>query len=830
MKSYICFCILALVLISPVHAVSFSEKMVESREQLVELRAEQQERLSIVTFGPWYSTGPIAGGKFTDTSIVEKAVDLKMSGADGKVLWHIEERIKDSQKYSLEFNNKKVEPIYLYRQIRAERDNRITVGFSARNTVEVWLNGKNILRSIREGGLIKDQNLVELELKSGTNELLVRFFNWRGSSRFYFSGSPNPALVLWKKIKKDFPLETSWFEKDFGDEGPEALFAKSDNAKHEKWIDSYLQSRRLRYLLEQFKIEKEKAAKMKILALRLADDNKQLATWGKEFITKLGQFEEVCKQTKISRASSIEEGLEIIRSVRNKRLNLLRELIVKLSIGQSDKQPGVLKAEDFSGYAKGFNQGNPENIINFIPDALSWDWMKLNVPLFECPDKDFERIYYFRWWTLRKHIKYTEDGFVLTEFLDQVGHSGKHNTISCALGHHIYEGRWLRNPLYIDDYIRFWYRGDKGKAFSHFSNFSHWTANASYNRYLVNMDGEFVTSLLQDFAADFESWREKKGVSNGMFWQYDVRDGMEESISGSRYAKNVRPTLSVYMYANALAMSRISELAGKNDLERKWRNEAAKIKSLVQSLLWDGESKFFKAQYESGSLCDAREAIGFIPWYFNLPDAGYEEAWLQLKDTQGFLAPMGLTTAERRHPLFRANGVGTCEWDGAVWPFATSQTLGAMANVIRNYKQEYVSRQDYFDALVTYARSHNRDGKPYIGEYLDERTGQWLTPESDRSRFYNHSTFSDLVISGLCGLVPRDDNIIEVNPLIPQDSWDWFCLDNVIYHGKTITILWDKNGTKYRKGPGLRVYADGLEIAQRNSLGPVKAELGARTN
>jgi hypothetical protein len=804
--------------------------MFESRQQLGELTAEQQQRLSIVAFGPWYSTGPIEGGKFTDTSVAEQPVDLKSSNADGKAMWHIEEGIEDGKIFSGKFNSRKVEPIYLYRQIKAEKANRIIVSLAARNTLEIWLNGENILTSIKESGLKKDGRLIEFELKSGTNELLVRIFNWRGRSDFYFSGSPKPALILWEKIKKDFPLEASWFEKDLADESLEALFAKRDNAKLEKWIDSYLRARRLRYSLEQLKIEKEKAAKMKMLARRLADCNGQLAKWGDEYITKFGQFEELSKQTVMSLKSGIEEDLDVLKLIRDKRLNLLRELIVKLSIGQSDNQPGVLKAEDFSGYVKEFNQSNPENIINFIPDALSWDWMKLNIPLFECPDKDFEKIYYFRWWTLRKHIKYSEDGFVFTEFLDQVGHSGKHNTISCGLGHHIYEGRWLCNPLYIDDYIRFWYRGDKGKPFSHFYNFSNWTANAAYNRYLVNTDKGFVTSLLQDFVQDFESWREKKGVSNGMFWQYDVRDGMEESISGSRYEKNVRPTISVYMYANALAMAKIAELAGKNDLERKWRNEAAKIKSLVQSLLWDGDAKFFKAQYESGSLCDAREAIGFIPWYFNLPDAGYEEAWLQIKDTEGFKAPMGFTTAERRHPLFRANGVGTCEWDGAVWPFATSQTLGAMANVIRNYKQEYVSREDYFDALVTYARSHNRNGKAFIGEYLDETTGQWLTPESDRSRFYNHSTFSDLVISGLCGLVPRDDNIIEVNPLIPQDSWDWFCLDNVSYHGRILTILWDKNGTKYSKGSGLRVYADGREIAHRNSLGSLKAELAARTN
>jgi hypothetical protein len=819
-----------LVVISPVYAVSFAERMVESRGQLGELTAKQQQSQSIVRFGPWYNTGPIAGGKFTDTSIAEQPVDLQKSVADGKAMWHKEEGIEDGEIYSAEYNSRKVEPIYLYRQIRAERDNRITMGFSAKNTIEVWLNGENILRSIREsglmeGGLIKNQHLVELELKSGTNELLVRFFNWRGSSRFYYSSSPNPALILWQKIKKDFPLEASWFEKDLADESLEKLFAKGDNAKVEKWIDSYLRSRRLRYSLDQLKSEKEKAAKMKILAGRLVDSNAQLAKWGKKYLTKLGQFEELAKQTGVSLSSGIEEDLDVVRLIKDKRLNLLRELIVELSSGQSDKQPAVLKAEDFSGYVKEFNQSNPENIVNFIPDSLSWDWMKLNVPLFECADKNFEKIYYFRWWTLRKHIKYTEDGFVFTEFLDQVGHSGKHNTISCALGHHIYECRWLRNQLYLDDYIHFWYRGDNGKPFSHFYNFSNWTTYAAYNRYLVNMDKGFVTSLLQDFAQDFELWREKKGIPNGMFWQYDVRDGMEESISGSRHKKNVRPTLSVYMYANALAISRIAELSGNETLEHKWRDEAGKLKSLVQSILWDDEAKFFKAQYENGTLCDAREEIGFIPWYFDLPDSGYEEAWLQIKDTQGFRAPMGITTAERRHPLFRANGVGTCELDGAVWPFATSQTLVAMGNVLRNYDQDYINREDYFDAMLTYARSHNKDGRAYIGEYLDERTGQWLTPESDRSRFYNHSTFCDLVISGLCGLVPRDDNIIEVNPLIPQDSWDWFCVDNVIYHGKSLTILWDRAGSRYGKGKGLYIFSDGKEIAHSKKLERITAKL-----
>jgi hypothetical protein len=331
--------------------------------------------------------------------------------------------------------------------------------------------------------------------------------------------------------------------------------------------------------------------------------------------------------------------------------------------------------------------------------------------------------------------------------------------------------------------------------------------------------------LLEAFARDYETWVSEHGLENGLLWQYDVRDGMEESISGSRRIRNARPPLNSYMYANAVAISRVAEMAGRSGLAQEYGRKAAKLRSLVHELMWDEETEFFKVRRPDGQLADVREEVGFIPWHFHLPEPGHERAWLQLTDPQGFKAPMGITTAERRHPDFRRHGVGTCEWDGAVWPYATSQTLVGLANVLRDYKQEYVSRADYYDALLTYARSHRYRGIPYIGEYLDEKNGTWLKPDSDRSRYYNHSTFCDLVITGLVGLVPQEGNKLVVDPLLPDDAWDWFCLDNVLYHGRILTVVWDRNGDKYQKGRGLRVFADGKEITRSNVLTRVTREL-----
>ena len=44
------------------------------------------------------------------------------------------------------------------------------------------------------------------------------------------------------------------------------------------------------------------------------------------------------------------------------------------------------------------------------------------------------------------------------------------------------------------------------------------------------------------------------------------------------------------------------------------------------------------------------------------------------------------------------------------------------------------------------------------------------------------------------------------------ESWDWWRLDGVRYHGSNLTILFDRDGTRYGKGKGLVVLKDGRKI------------------
>lgn len=478
----------------------------------------------------------------------------------------------------------------------------------------------------------------------------------------------------------------------------------------------------------------------------------------------------------------------------------------------------ILNPDRYRPLVEQFNRDDVEDIVNIYPNAQSWDWIAANAPLFDCPDPTFVQTYYYRWWCYRKHIKQTPVGKIVTEFISDVRHAGSYNSISCAAGFHLAEGRWLREQLFLDEYIKFWFRSNDGKPEPKFHNYSSWFPAAIRDRALATGDFTLAIELLDDLIADYAAWENEKLLPNGLFWQYDVRDAMEESISGSRKHKNYRPTINSYMFANALAIAELAKRVGKSQIAEEMTAKAQAIAARVHEKMWDSSAQFFMAQQDEGGLCDAREEIGFIPWMFNLPRSGTEHAWQQFRDPQGFWAPYGITTAERRHPKFRSHGVGKCEWDGAVWPFATSQTLYALANLLRNYSQNHVSSRDYLDALRIYATSHTKNGKPYLGEYHCELTGEWLKGDNPRSRYYNHSTFADLVITGLVGLMPQRDETLVIHPLIPAGEWEWFCVDDVPYHGRSVSVVWDQFGKRFARGVGLSVFVDGEEVARSSEL------------
>jgi hypothetical protein len=475
-------------------------------------------------------------------------------------------------------------------------------------------------------------------------------------------------------------------------------------------------------------------------------------------------------------------------------------------------------------YVARFNQSDEELYPQLIRNDDAAEFLAVNIPRFECPDKELEEIYYFRWWTFRKHLKETPDGFIITEFLPPVGWAGKYNGICCPAMHHFNEGRWLHDRRYLDAYARYWLCGGGSLRAYSFP-----VAASLWNFYLVSGEDGLLREYLPLFVKNYELWeQERYDAEKGLFWQQDGADGMEVSICGTPTANGYRATINTYMAAEARTIADIARMCGDSELATQFDEKYRQLQNNMLQKLWDDAALFFKVipREENAERCKARELHGYTPWYFNLAPRRYASAWQFLMNPQHFFAPFGPTTAEQCHPDFRISYEGhECQWNGPSWPFATSVTLTALANLLNTQKQKYVSKDDFVKLLKIYARSHHLtkdDGTtvPWIDENLNPFTGDWIartrlkTWENgtwsagkggvERGKDYNHSTFCDLIITGLVGLRPQTGNDIAVHPLIPED-WDYFCLENVLYKGKNISILYDKTGKKYGKGKGLRI-------------------------
>jgi hypothetical protein len=512
-------------------------------------------------------------------------------------------------------------------------------------------------------------------------------------------------------------------------------------------------------------------------------------------------------------------------------------------------------------------------------DNLDDDWFAHHVPFLETPDADIDATYYYRLELLTKHLVYgaPEHGYTLTEFRDRPFWSGTYGAISCPLGHQFYEIRWLKNPTILDDFARYWFEVPGAEPRS----YSNWYADGVWAAYQVLGDRDWVVSLLPLMERQYQGWLDERWDAEHRMFRWDgMHDGMETNINSRQTeqwfdgAEGYRPTLNSYLWADATAIAKTHRLAGDGEAADVFEARAAALKARVQEELWDPERRFFFQQfaedepgvddpwpgatgehqgasavsgarlaasnpgaeiragsltYESGPWAGnphGREAIGFVPWQFGLPDPGYEAAWAYVVDPERFRAPAGLRTTEKNDPLYYESP-RCCVWSGNIWPYASAQTLTGMAQLLNEYQQEEVSAADWFALFRDYALLHRKEGRPYLAEAAHPETGAWSGHDLFfHSEHYLHSAFVDLAVTGLIGIRPQDDDRLVVNPLAPP-RWDWFALDGVAYRGRTVTVVWDRTGARYGLGAGFSVFVNGERAAGRGDLGRLEVDLAA---
>ena len=155
-------------------------------------------------------------------------------------------------------------------------------------------------------------------------------------------------------------------------------------------------------------------------------------------------------------------------------------------------------------------------------------WYEANIPFFECSDAELTRTYYYRWQMYKAHLKdLGSRGYIVTEFLDDVGWAKQpYQSLNDATAFHIYEGRWLRDPRYVDDYIDYMYTGGGNDR-----HFSEGIADATYADYLVTGDRAFATKHVDVTQHIFNLWDDHFDFGKGLYYIMPLLDATEYSIA-----------------------------------------------------------------------------------------------------------------------------------------------------------------------------------------------------------------------------------------------------------------------------------------------------------
>jgi hypothetical protein len=471
--------------------------------------------------------------------------------------------------------------------------------------------------------------------------------------------------------------------------------------------------------------------------------------------------------------------------------------------------------------------------------AASAAWFADHAPRFHCGDELWNRLWVYRCFVMRHNLAVPGAGFLPGPVFFEGRHGSWYpQVISFSAPHIVAETRWLADP-------RYWRANVEAHAAAQQDDgvypnllvdrrafrYANWLPAAARDALAVHPDRALAARLLPVFVRDVRGNAATFDPDgDGLL---DPRDhyttGMEFQPSfwfhagydDSRPATDLeRVDFTTYQAANAAATAALARELGETALADELEALARRARDALLAKCWHAEDGFFyslRSRDDDPARC--REVIGFYPFRFGLvPDEPrYDAALRTLTDVDEFWTPFPVASAARSVPVFTPHvqrwpgpgGVVTpCMWNGPTWPHANSLVADAMEQVLRTRRAPPFRAADLGRLLDRFARFHAEDGdagKLLIREYGDGESGvNWGCAD------YFHSTWCDLLIRQLGGLVPRHDAVLELRPLPlfpPEDPRASFRFDDVPYHGRRL-------GIEVVRGRELIVRIDGALVAR----------------
>lgn len=525
-----------------------------------------------------------------------------------------------------------------------------------------------------------------------------------------------------------------------------------------------------------------------------------------------------------------------------------------------------------AGYMDHTEHMNPDDFIRQIDNEQNiyscYDndfikWFEDHVPGFSCSSVDVEKLYYYRWYLVYKNLIYPQ----IDSFHKACFYEGK-DVISvpccCSAPMQIDETKWIRDPGFSQGHASSLLESqveegmEKGRFRDSYLNYF---PAAIWNMYLVQKDPAIIDEYV-DRIADFVNWESGDQFVNeedmlpvvtgtwrtAMEYQpsfFEFTEPRWDHTKSAPFNKERETALkrideAVFLYLNLQALIKMLDLKGRTAEADRYKEKLNKLRENIISKMWDEDTRFF---YDLEPKSDAkallsRSVVGFFPGLADILREEHMSMYDYLGDPEEFYAEYPIPTVSKKCPAYAPDNVWlvgphasannpykySCCWNGPSWHFSNSIALDGLGASIQKFENAKAYVELFRDLWNKWTKSQIQDEEHNIintGESLNPETGVWNKEVYD----YFHSYYNAILISRIIGIIPEESDILRIRPL--DMEWDYFIMENVLYHGKFITITWRK--PECRKNvhidEGMTVMVDGKLAAKSDCLTEVVIHL-----
>ncbi len=523
---------------------------------------------------------------------------------------------------------------------------------------------------------------------------------------------------------------------------------------------------------------------------------------------------------------------------------------ITLSAGQAltlKVQMGVLAneiPESSTDYARFKGLDATTAFLTQLREYNQW-WVD-NVAYIDVPDANIKKMSYYR--TFLNRYNYFDGNIPGNDFQFPVsieGVTGYNNAIQLTQPMHMQDLKYFRNPVYS---YGNWISSGESSKYGPFTDnpgdTAHWgvgSPNGTYEQYIgreawnsYKVHGgapALLNNLARYIAGDVNGQLAKYDTNRNYLIEYDsgaLTGNDADAVALAYYQRAQERTESAFWYAGARSAAEAYTLLGNSAQATTMNTTANNIRSAVLNNLWDNAAasaggKVFKMKdIQTGSLVPWKDQQNWSPFTEGLvPNtADYREALRFYADR----AQMPIMPSYTANQADKAAAVAAGK--GGSNNFSNiNSTLHAQlfASALRNYPSSYVT-PDMYRKLIEW-----QTWTEYIGgdNRLPDNNEFWYdynpsTRTLGRSWIHHNilGAYNFMLIEDVVGVRPRADNIVELWPI--DMGYDHFTLNNLSYHGRDFTVVWDKPNdgrTYYASAPqGYSLYIGGQRVLTVSDL------------